>query len=209
MIRDGIVLKPDICISYSGQNNNEQGTIVAKHPFLNINQKNVFEQLDAHVQFWGRMAYGLDLGREWQAGTGAYYLLQTRLMYAVCREAGIKFFAFLQPSIFTKKKFFRKDNETLAWHDVLKNGEAFEYYGEAYVGADEAHRKFHREIDACALSGMDYLYDLRDLFDSYDGMYMDFGHVYSEGNAVIAGRIYELLARNRCFEKAKKEGSVT
>lgn len=100
-------------------------------------------------------------------------------MYAIAKSRNIKFFSFMQPMLFTKKRmdlhsktisktpsFFSKDFLNLAWQ-----------FRERAAEIENTHN---------------YIYDLTYIFDDVD-VYMDICHVYERGNGIIAEAVWKTI----------------
>ncbi len=198
LIRDGIWLKPDCVISYSGINNM---SIFSKVPFVHYYQKELYDSLNHSIasSHWGKMR-GVNYGVQPDCDSFEFWFSQIKMMRAVCDSLDIDFKAFLQPTLCSKKKLYKGDEDLdvmfLNGYGIIKeNGketwirlkaEGADPYGKIIKNAYYFRESVKKVNEA-------WFYDLSDLFDGIGGIYIDPCHVRGEGNNMIAGKIYEAI----------------
>lgn len=200
LIRDVMVLKPDIVISYSSVNNIFRiGPCDDNVPFINKEQRSLFNTLKSHLDIFGQRADDIEWGMEYNGARNDFWISQIRMQKAICQEFGIKYISVLQPNLFTKNNFKERDQELLAWHNLyIEENEIIkcnDIYGDMWFD----NREFQKDISG-KIKGIDYIYDMRSIFNDIDDVYIDRAHVYSFANQIIAKHIYEIL-ENEYFLK--------
>jgi hypothetical protein len=194
LIRDGIWLKPDIVISYSGCTNMYHYYSVAKeNPFLNSYQTEVAYNENQDVY------YGVNPN----CSLFEYWFEQERMMEAVCKANEISFFSFLQPIVFSGRSFLERTAIVALYNNAVWNNSLGRYdnhwdgslLNEKNKGFRElvqnafAFRKKAKEVKE------DWFIDLSGLFDDTDGVFLDRFHLNEKGNKIVANVVYETLQK--------------
>ena len=179
LIRDLLLLRPDVVISYSGIN--EMKFPIEGHRFAHYYQKLIFEQMvggNSCLDFFcmkpeNRISMGenFDNHVDW-------WVYNERLMHAECRELGVAFYAFLQPCMATKKKLTHFDEEVKLHCDT----EAIE---------SNERNAIDLEKIADIMKKYEWFHDLRGIFDNVsEPVYFDAAHVLEDKNKIIAKHIW-------------------
>ncbi|MCI8378536.1 MAG: hypothetical protein HFH72_08445 [Lachnospiraceae bacterium] len=195
LMRDGIWLKPDLVINYTGCNN--QNRYPYKNLFLNTYQELLFKSLagKASLDFVGNVDevyYGIqpDISKY------EYWYTQIKMIHGVCDALGIRHRAFLQPLLFNKKVFLDSDADiAVLWNAFYHRGKG-RYVG---VNAPLSFTAILENVENFEEEGKNFqeswLESLTDLFDQEDNVYMDYCHVYEKGNQIIADKIFDKISK--------------
>jgi len=207
LLRDGIWLNPDIVLSYSGANNMLQGEVSSKNPFLHSYQEMLFSKLDgsmvANDNIYGNH-YGVYYGINSEKDAFEFWRIQLKMMYAVCKEMGIQYKAFLQPVLLSKKQYGKKDADilyqiyTTLWDRKQKKLNNYSpessQWGQYVQKITDEIRHFRREGEKVKEN---WFIDLSWIFDDKDGLYIDQYHVNERANKIIAENILEHIKLNK------------
>lgn len=178
--RDMLKLNPDMIIVYDGFNDLMQSVLQKKFGYLE-KLVNLAGQYVSEAD--GRM---LQKRKAW-AGIPSDkspvddWLENIECMYAIAESRNIKFFAFMQPMLFTKKKLDLHSKTIL--QTMLIHGDNIKFMKVA-----EQFRHKAEEFE----QSYNYIYNLTDIFDD-DDVYMDMVHVYDRGNEIIAEHIWNII----------------
>lgn len=180
LIRDGIWMKPDLVISYSGLNDvYERG----EYPFLCDYQKELCGYFDDR-QNGLESSRGVRRKRE-----SAYYnwRINMRMIHGVLSEFAIPFLAIGQPSSWAKegKNDIRELEYQILHKSLLTDGKSYE---SAIKNARDMRENVKSDSER-----FEWLEDFSDIFDGKSGMYVDVVHCSEKGNRIIAEKVYELL----------------
>lgn len=192
LIRDGIWLKPDIVISYTGCNNANRYQY--ENLFLSFYQETLFKSLARRgVDIAGdvhRVYYGIHP----DVNVYEYWYTQVKMFHGVCDSLGIRHKVFLQPLLFQKKTCYPSDADiAILWNALFHKG-----LGE-YVGIDAPvqYQSILQNAKLFAEKGMEsgdtWFESLTDMFEKEDNVYMDYCHVYEKGNQIIAENIFQRI----------------
>src|SRR5262245_16456993 len=206
MIRDGLVLKPDIVITYDGINDMGQFG-VPEHLFVHPYQLTILEAIAARKPFryfpnllhliddWmdrqrsgGRgLVEGFVLGVNDPAGPGERWMRNIDVMYAVARGFGIHFLEVLQPVAGFG-----------AYKPEADQREKLNSRGPEYTAILD--RTYRRAIDHSKET--DYILNLSDIFASSTEVFLWDGiHLTPKGNAVIAKAMFDELSKRQWLQK--------
>ena len=178
LIRDMLYYKPDIIISYSRIN--EYDATVQESKFIQLYQKQIFEIMSKHAGNKG-ITYG-----EGQYNYAEHWYNQEKIMYAICKEYGIKFYAVMQPCIYEKNPYSKNEME-MDLHIGNKMGNVD--YGQEQV-VMSGIREYIRE----KMMESDWIYDFTKIFDGQDKrVYYDNCHVFEHANRIVASKMYEMI----------------
>ncbi len=176
--RDILDMNPDIVISFSGIND----THVNGGTWAHYYQKQLFDYLRKNIVCLG----GVDVsnseyidGMEVTGTPARRWLKNIRLMHAACEEFGIQFYAFLQPMIGEK-------NYNLS--EMIVGGD--------FKNLEKTSYEFIEEVRSL-IGQYDYIYDIADLFNEVEDIYLDTSHVKEKGNRMIAEKIFTYLKLER------------
>lgn len=182
LIRDVFTLNPDMVITYSGFND------TVHLPFDFEYSKKVFAMAaNALDESWNidNLEQGeraVEIGLKGEDDKFDLWLTSIRMMYAICKERGVRFYAFLQPMLASKLRD-RNDEEI------------FLQCWPAYICHREDDMKYFREQCTARKieSQYDYIFNLSHIFDNVTNVYMDHCHVFEEGNEIIAEEIMKRI----------------
>lgn len=183
LMRDVLPLKPDAVVHYTGFNdaNNCDREYVFVHPY----QREILDYMAGlqgaggkESEHYNRKAYTLgtaDPRPAWEIFAG-----HIGTMEAVCRQQGICYVPFLQPSLATKGKRSVWDQE-LILNTLSSDYMSFltDLLGRFYRGLRESEAGIWE--------------DLTSLLDDCDDVYLDICHVTEAGNEKIAQYLFEYL----------------
>lgn len=198
LIRDGIWLKPDYVISYSGINNM---SILSKTPFVHYYQKEFYDSVVDSISpsHWGAMQ-GVNYGVEPCCDNFEYYFSQVKMMHAICGNLEIGYKAFLQPILYTKEKIDSNDTD-LDIMFLMGYGFLADRTTGKLVSLSEGKTSYADKLYESAVHfrtmgktiHQPWFCDLSDLFDGESGVYIDPCHVCGRGNKIIAEKIYQTI----------------
>ena len=120
LIKDCMPLNPDLILSYSGINNTPirggSEFFLEKNFFIMPHMLHMFEYLLSRKKimnvFQGTPVKNISLGIENNKTRAQFWIDCERMMYAICKEFGIKFHAFFQP--FSKQYLLKMYNQDMA-----------------------------------------------------------------------------------------------
>ncbi|MCI8377465.1 MAG: hypothetical protein HFH72_02980 [Lachnospiraceae bacterium] len=204
LVRDVIVMEPDIVLSYSGANDMGLACtrkVARKNPFISLYQTSLFMMVSR------LKGYEVNWGLEDYRDYFEYWYAIERMMYAICREFNIKFKAFLQPMLGAKADCFQEDADIAVLYGYLYDIEKGEYYSKDYdqyskiylkwAGTDShsyysSILKWAKRFRKCGEKiCVPWFCDISNLFDNERGIYVDDIHVHERGNYLIAGKVLE------------------
>lgn len=179
LIRDMVGLGLDFIISYSGINESSAGII--QNPFISYYQRDIFECFAASKpdgirrDMENEVCYGIS-----NRSFAENWVVQQRMMRAVCKEFGIKFISVLQPWLLEKKELSKYDSDIIElWYSENK---AFRF---------ETMKKIKKLISTEEYS---WINDFSNMFDKInEPIYFDGCHLYSKGNYFVASKIFDLI----------------
>lgn len=187
LVRDILPMYPDIVISYTGYNDACHDNM--EYPFLHPYQITFLQSISGETKEvlpsmnpWNdEQNYVLGI----QNGFSIWDEFEKNIqcMGAVCKERGIKYYAFLQPCMAIKEM---EGNLTISEREWILSMD---------IGTrrKEAFQDFYSHRGKSSL-----LTDMTGIFDHYD-VYLDWCHVTEEGNRIIA---------NAILEELKKKGEI-
>ena len=178
LIRDGLHLRPDLVISYSGFNNATTLTFAKEHPACRNVQLDFLRSIllceDESVRDgWLYPLDNISCGLAYFGTLAEHWLECERVMHAVCEGFGIDFLAFLQP--------FNRVFAHEYGHDTLC-AEVFGFYEELASGSwDE-----------------EWLVDFSRVFGRRDDMelFYDVCHTYERANRLVAKKMMPYVQRS-------------
>lgn len=207
LVRDVLVIEPDMVISYSGANDMgiaQTRKAAKKNPFISLYQTRLFTAIS---RMKGHGIQGVYWGLENNKDFFDYWYDTERMMHAICKEFHIKFKAFLQPALGTKADCCQEDADIAVLYGYLYDIEKGEYfsadsdpYSSVYLkwAGTDCHTYYcsvlkwaKRFREGGNSIGEKWFCDLSALFDYKGSVYMDDFHVYEKGNQMIADRIME------------------
>lgn len=179
LLRDVLLLKPDIVVSYGGFIDFRQ--YAPNYPYLNLNLMRTsreWEDKNGKEVIYGikdtRSAYGRWLDNE-------------KMMCQICQMHGIVFYGVLQPWIGSECE--DACEKLLIWSSHYWQV-AFPQFEQLIENA----REFKQNIQSDVRENS-WLYDFTDIFSDIDDsdIYFDSIHVNERGNEIVAERFAELL----------------
>ncbi len=183
LIRDVMFLKPDLVIAYDGALDmlSQFGT---ENPFA-------FDELKRAMDFAYKYRSEIWLdhfseivppysGLEVSTDLFNIWLGNIKKMKAICESEQIRFYSFFQPTLFYKKKI-SKEERGLLWSSVTNI--------RTYEKAEEFKKRFEEISEQYR-----YIYDLSDIFDNKQDIYIDECHVFEKGNQLIAEAVYQIIS---------------
>ncbi len=207
LTRDGIMLQPDIVLSYSGVNNTNW-LMDEEYPFIHRYQRAIFDKLKVKrhikvgvddISLSASVNYGI---KDQEYNPFQFWLMYERLMNSVCKELSITFKAYLQPILFSKPVFDEYDQELLLgmFGITAKTSEDMYQYAEDITQKYSRDVKnallFREEVKEYSNIYPDWLVDFSHIMDNKEKVYMDEAHVYECGNEIIAECIYESISHD-------------
>lgn len=188
VIRDGLILKPDIVIDLSGVNDAfEKGEYVMVSEYLQYvlgkifsegnskEQFNSWSQNDRRMQSTKKCSFGLRTEQDnisrWENNL--------RMTNAICSEFGISYYAILQPTSTVGKS---KDKVIKEFDALYLPEERIKVWHDFYLAAKDLCKKYS------------YIYDMSDVFEDVEGaVYFDHVHYTEYGNKILAEKIFALV----------------
>lgn len=188
LMRDMVHLKPDMIIVYDGYNDARDAGRGVVNSFAFPYMMDIFGVINGRVQNCDSPVNRIDVEKLWtgisfQKNVVGNWLKNIEYMHAVAQINNIKFVAFLQPMLPSKKKL------NLHEKSIMRMIE------DTYPGVVIAAAKEFRNQGRQMQNDFEYMYDLSGIFDD-DDVYMDICHVYENGNRIIAKNIYEIIREN-------------
>lgn len=178
LIRDVLLLKPDIVISYSGFIDFRE--YMKYFPYINLN---LMKRADEWQANHTSVVYGVHDERS----SYTRWLENERSMQAVCGEFNIKFYAILQPWVGSHE--VEESNVLAAWYHNYWSV-VFPQFSEILNNAVE----FKTKIGYAAVR-YDWLYDFTEIFAKFpvSHIFYDSIHVNEIGNRIVAQSVYEII----------------
>lgn len=182
LIRDVLYLKPDMVITYDGN--------IDITRYAGDDNTFIFQGLTTSMMQYVNSYGGVELdyypvnhlpctGIRPNVDRFVIWLNNIKRMKAVCTHEKIQFFSFLAPTLNSKPNKTKQEKGML-WSRWISN----DY--------DKWAHKFRMYIKSVVAS-CDYIYDLSDIFDDVNDVYMDGYHVFEKGNKIIADSIYKVI----------------
>lgn len=193
LIRDAVYLKPDMLIVYDGVNDinrfenkktNLYNFMYLRSILYMLSGKEIrgghlleLKQIGDDVEIWG--------GIENPNGKVAdEWLMNINCMKAIADMHSIKFYSFIQPMLFSKKKpVSLHEASVMRMNEIAWEGNLYQ----------EQCMLFRQEAKKIA-EKYEHIYDLSHIFDQ-DDVYIDDCHVYEYGNTIVAREIYEVVKK--------------
>lgn len=166
LLRDVIQLKPDLIISYSGVNENENTRRTDMNPFA--------KELPTYYN--ENMCYGLrnDITME------ECWILMERYMHSIAKINNSEFIAILQPA------FVQKKPESYSRVEKLQAIISIDNFAKKYLDVVKYIRTKMPEYE--------WMYDLTEIFSNDKNyIYRDGCHLTEYGNGIIAEEIYNII----------------
>lgn len=201
LVRDVIILEPDIVISLSGVNDFGKLHSLDNHPMVNHYQANlmkyVYNQSNSNSiilpasrllinEFKKRIleinedkVNGISFGLKSDLSPYENWRKNIRLMNAICNEYEIKFYSFLQPTMGFGKYFPNKE-ETKMYQSMIDLAE---------IDYETSLNNFYKQATLFSQE-QEYVHDLTDIFRNKNNVYRDPRHQNELGVKLIADAVY-------------------
>lgn len=184
LCRDGLDLKPNIVISFSGVTEVEGGVTVKGKKLVHKYQWRMWQNIltyDGAIpdSLHMRNLKKISAGMEEQLTNADIWIQNERKMYALCKEFDVKFFGCLQPMI----------SEGCVWDaeiEALLNDMRVDK--QFYI----TQRAFIKNIQK-KMRPYCYMKDLTEVFAGKSGMYFDTMHYTEKGNRIIAKSVADMI----------------
>ena len=176
-IRDMSYMDLDILIYYGGASEG----IDPKKFFVHDNQWKMLETLDQIKK------KGINICKT-PTDYVKYYFHQIRMMYAICKEFGIKFYPILRPIPTLKQPLSNRDKELLEHFHFLSSPEN--------AGMDSFHLTINTKLirDSEYMKKYPYITDFTHIFDGMtESIYIDQVHLTEFANKILAEKILKLV----------------
>lgn len=199
-VRDGLVLEPDMILTYDGVN--DAGCLAtdkdypaltpyARKVFDYIEQKGDFAPDTLEIRNASSIVHGLSQKDKNDADR---WMENIRKIHAVANEFEIVHIGFLQPMNMIGTPIINERHRKLI--------DAAKAVLPVYQKWMDEMSGFYQKV-VSFVEKKDYLYDLTSVFDGKEDVYYDFCHATDEGNQIIADAIYERIItfikeRNKC-----------
>lgn len=191
-IRDGLILKPDILITFDGYNDAGFNVSVKEHPLMHRYQHKFYD----FVQQRKPMAPDtLDMrnpdmivhGLDYNLTDSENWITAIRKIHAVATEFNIHYYSFFQPMILSGNAII--DDSVLLLREVLFQQDL--HYKEAYNEIANYANRCRKAIEQFS-----YITDLTDIFDGEEDVYYDICHSTDKGNRIIMSHIYNVIEKS-------------
>lgn len=189
LIREGISEMPDIFISYSGYNDIATANDIKDGKHYEYTSRNIvltFDKLLNNIRKEEKFPdiYMGKLDNKF----GSQYIVNMRIMNAICKEFSCQFIGILQPSLLTIPRELMQSDFAKRVADDVSVQENRKRWMEVYRNYKEELKKYS------------YLYDFTNILNENDDVFEDVCHVNESGNRIIAQKVFELLKREQCFD---------
>ncbi len=188
LIRDGLSVKPNVVISYSGWNDVTPAMDIEdgkRYPYTSRETVLAFKSLlDSYrkEKTFPDVYYGKLDGNPYER-----YITNMRLMHAICAEFGFAFYGFLQPSLASiPEKMLTSDFAKCVSRDALMVDMKRRW--------NIFYDRYRKDLFKYA-----YLFDLTGILNGHDDVFRDTCHVNEQGNEIIAKSIFESLCEQSIF----------
>ena len=175
LIKDGLVLKPNLVISYSGVNDSCDDFDVKHHRFIRTYMPEIFStvlQTSIKNPFSeNAIVKDVMLGVEDKSSNAEFWFKCEKIMASVCKGFGITFHGILQAVY--PKYWISNDMKD---DGMIRRAQFFE----------EAKELIHCEQNA-------ELYDFTEIMRGKEEVFYDYCHVYEKGNKIIAKEVLSII----------------
>ena len=176
-VRDGLCLKPDIVISYSGFIDFRNYNL--DYPYVNLNLMRTTKTWEENCH--KKVIYGVKDDRT------AYtrWLENEKSIYSICKEYGIKFYAVLQPWV--GSNFTGNSEQLKKWY--------YQYWNIVFPEFTDLLKNANDFWVNIRIDRNDWLIDFTSIFDGVkqDAVFYDSIHVNEVGNKIVADSFKCLL----------------
>lgn len=169
LIRDGILLRPNIVISYSGINDATGIGVIDKHPMITRDVEYELEKVGISFGF----------GMENVLLPSKVWLNNMKMMRGICEELGIKFVGILEPFPFYSNRRNKEKSLREAFFTSNEQRRIIAFY-------NSARKDIKTERN---------LFDYSELFAKSDIESYDYIHYRTDGNEVIAKKVFHSIKR--------------
>ena len=182
LIRDIVLLKPDMIIVYDGYNDTSEINACPGKYFEFTYLKKALDFAREHISHdWDFISQSDDVESNRGIpiiGNFENWLMNIEMMHAIAVDRGIKFYSFFQPMLSSKKNLTKEEMGIL-------------FEAENFCGLKKTSlmgKEFRNKITDVVKSH-NYIYDLSSIFDDIHDVYMDICHVREDANEIIAMEI--------------------
>lgn len=188
LIRDVLILNPDILIVFNGVIDATNANRQPGYPYYTKYEYNLLEQCfdDKAIKYKNmqevpnKILYGIKN----EETNYAHYIRNMRIIHTLAEEMDIKFFAFLQPSLYCNT-YGLSHSEKEIFKAFYKENEPTSTFSIAHI--------FYKNVQQ-SLSGEYWFHDMSNVFkDTQDGTYLDEIHYTNTGHQLIADYICSFL----------------
>lgn len=166
LIRDGLLIKPDLVISFSGINDATGLGIIDEHPFVMRSVKYLLKDENRSIE------YGLENHEK----PSSLWFANMKIMKSICDTFSIPFVGILEPFPFYDRRK-KQDKFAHVFFSESVQQRIFEFYDD--VKREIVHEK--------------YLVDLSDLLIDKPQLVYDYIHCDTNGNYMIAESIEKYI----------------
>ena len=175
LIRDMSHKNFDIIIYYGGIT---EMSCIPENRFIHTYQKNLFIKID-NLNHKG-IYYGQGI-----ENSAEHWLHQVHMMYAICKELEIKFYAVLSPILTLKNPYSKRDIELL--EHIFPSLDLIET-----LSPLTQHIRLTNKI--LSKNNYPYIKSFVDIFDnSNEDIFFDIMHVFNHSNEIIAKHMFEMI----------------
>ncbi len=188
LLRDGLMINPDIVISYTGYNDYSPGSDINGKYRIPLVGRNLYDlskqMIDGYKEkeILPPMYYGEETGNHFSV-----FLNNARCIHGICQEYGIEYFSIYQPMLKHQEVSKGSFEDKILQEDLVKQ-------------CLERETAFHYDFVE-ALNNYDWMYDFSHIFEDETDVFLDMCHTNEKGNELIARSVLDLLEKeNRLGE---------
>lgn len=177
LLRDIIVLQPDLIISYSGMCDSS-----FMEGYADRYTRYLYDELKK-MKLKNRVGepktdYSVCYGVKDDCDNAEKWVNNQKIMHAIAKEFDIEYRAFFHAALYTKFRH-EKDEEVYYYCNAYSMKKKMEYT--------------KRVKDILAGQNLDFIEDATMWLDDYDGLFFDHFHLHEEGNRRVAEKVYQSI----------------
>lgn len=189
-LRDGLVINPDIVITFGGYTDAEFQVCCEDYPFLHRYQRKFYDMVEQNrpmapdtldMRGISEITHGL---ARTEYSDVENYISGVRKIHAIASEFGIQYFGVFQPMLLSGKAIIDESIQKLKQEILI----AYPRIGEVYERIPEYVKECQKEIKL-----LPYMTDLTYIFDNQEDVYYDVCHATDKGNQIIMEHIYDKI----------------
>ena len=181
LIRDMLFEKPDIVISYSGINEKWAGT--EHQHFISRYAASLYEEWNDSLNAGRLRPLEVCYGEGYGKSIEEHWFDMERMMHAICDEYNVKFYGICQVAFCDLIEAGRADLNQIGAIDISPHTELLS--------------AIRSKLKAC---DYEWIYDASDLITRLKAEhFMDYSHLTTEGNRIVAEYIFELVFKERAI----------